>query len=625
MAETARRDAAPLAEPPPALDGWSENARVVLGRRYLQRDLDGRPVETPTDMLHRVARALAEPDARYGRAPAAAEARFFDRMRSRELLPNSPTLMNAGRPLGQLAACFVLPVSDSMEAIFDAVKWAAIIQMSGGGTGFSFSRLRPGGDRVSSTGGAASGPVPFIEVFNAATDAVRQGGTRRGANMGILRVDHPDVLEFAAIKADGQRLRNFNVSVALTDEFMRAVEADSDYALRNPRTGRGDRRLEARRVFRFIAQLAWGSGEPGVIFVDRVNAANPTPQLGEMEATNPCGELPLLPFEACNLASIDVSKFIDMERRGFDEARLGAAIDDGVHLLDNVVDANRYPLDRIEAITHGNRKIGLGVMGFADALVALGVPYDSDEALAVADRLMAFFSARGRDASAALADERGPFPNFDGSRWDRPGERKLRNATVTTIAPTGTISILAGCSGGIEPLYAISFVRRVLDGERLLDVNPSFVARARREGWYDERLLEAIARTGSVRKLDASWPVPDEVRRLYATAHDVSPSHHLRMQAAFQRHVDNAVSKTINCPRETTVDEVEAIYREAYRLGCKGVTVFRDGSRQSQVLAFGASAEDAAAPPGCPECGEATLVHQGGCAMCLKCGLAGCA
>jgi ribonucleoside-diphosphate reductase alpha chain len=567
-----------------------------------------------------VARALAAPDAAYGDDPAAAERDFLGALESLELLPNSPTLMNAGRELGQLSACFVLPVDDSLDAIFDAVKWAALIQQTGGGTGFAFSRLRPAGDSVSSTAGAASGPVSFIEVFNSATDAIRQGGVRRGANMGILRVDHPDVLEFVNAKSDPARLRNFNVSVALTDAFVRAVEEGRDYALVNPRTKKEVRRLEARRVWSRIAEMACASGEPGVIFIDRINADNPTPQVGEMESTNPCGELPLLPFESCTLGSIDVGKLCAGGAMNWD--RFGALIDVGVHLLDNVIDANRYPLPQIERITRANRKIGLGVMGFADALIRIGLAYDSDEAVSFGEKVAAFLEARSRAASAHLAARRGAFPNFRGSKWDRPGEPPLRNATTTTVAPTGTISILAGCSGGIEPLYAVSFVRRVLEGRRLVEVHPLFVERARREGWHSEALMEEIAARGSVRDLAA---VPAEVQRLFATAYDVAPRWHLAMQAAFQRHVHNSVSKTINCPRATTPVEVAAIYREAYRLGLKGVTVFRDGSRGDQVLSFGESARPAEAPP-CPECGAALApAHQGGCTSCVECGYSRCA
>jgi ribonucleoside-diphosphate reductase alpha chain len=546
-----------------------------------------------------------------------------------ELLPNSPTLMNAGKPGGQLSACFVLPVGDSMPEIFDAVKWAAMIQQTGGGTGFAFSRLRPAGDSVQSTQGIASGPVSFIDVFNTATDAIRQGGVRRGANMGILRVDHPDVLEFISAKSDPRRLRNFNVSVAITDSFMDALAQGSDYSLRNPRTGAEVRRLDARRVWRLIAQLAWDSGEPGVIFIDRINAANPTPALGDMESTNPCGELPLLPFEACNLASIDVGKLVVDDQ--LDWTRLGDLVEVGVRMLDDVIEVNRYPLPQIEEITRANRKVGLGVMGFADALIRMRIAYDSERALAIADELGAFIERRAQQASANLARERVPFAHWKGSKWEQQGMAPLRNATTTTIAPTGTLSILAGCSGGIEPLYAISFVRQVLDGERLVDVHPLYVQAARDGGWYSEELMERVAERGSVRGMDE---VPEDVQRLFVTAYDVAPKWHLRMQSTFQRHVHNAVSKTINFPRSATVEQVEEAYREAYRLGCKGVTVYRDGSRDEQVLSFGETSRgktgtvetitEAEEGP-CPECcAPIPRAHQGACTVCLECGYSRC-
>ena len=610
---------------------WTANAQTVLSRRYLLRDGDGHVVETPDELLRRVARAVAAAEARHGGDAPAWEAKFYDALARLEFLPNSPTLMNAGKAAGQLSACFVLPVGDAMPEIFDAVKWAAMIQQTGGGTGFAFSRLRPAGDVVRSTMGVASGPVSFIEVFNTATDAIRQGGVRRGANMGILRVDHPDVLEFISAKSDPRRLRNFNVSVAITDEFMRALEEGRDYALRNPRSGAEVRRLDARRVWQLIAQLAWKSGEPGVIFIDRINAVNPTPALGDMESTNPCGELPLLPFEACNLASIDVGKLVVGD--GFDWPRLAERVALGVRFLDDVIDVNHYPLPQIEEITRGNRKIGLGVMGFADALIRMGVAYDSERALAVADELAAFIERHAQAASAELARERGPFPNWNGSRWERQGSPPLRNATTTTIAPTGTLSILAGCSGGIEPLYAVSFVRQVLDGDRLVDVHPLFVAAARAGGWYSDELMKRVADRGSVRGMDE---VPADVQRLFATAYDVAPEWHLRMQAAFQKHVHNAVSKTINFPRSATVEEVEGAYRQAYALGCKGVTVYRDGSRDEQVLSFGETAargkrevtvelaKEVEGVP-CPECGAPMPPsHQGACTVCLECGYSRC-
>jgi ribonucleoside-diphosphate reductase alpha chain len=605
---------------------FSENALVVLGRRYLRRDSDGRVVETPDEMLARVARHVARAEETWG-GPAAAEAAerdFLEAMARLEFLPNSPTLMNAGRDLGQLSACFVLPVGDSLGEIFDAVKWAATIQQTGGGTGFAFSRLRPAGDSVATTQGVASGPISFIEVFNAATDAIRQGGVRRGANMGILRVDHPDILEFIAAKSDVTRLRNFNVSVAITDAFMRAADEGTTYALVNPRTRAEVRRLDARRVWRLIAEMAWRSGEPGLYFVDRVNAANPTPDEGEMESTNPCGELPLLPFESCNLASIDVGKLASP--RGIDWDRFRHLVRLGVRFLDDVIEVNRYPLPQIDAITRRNRKIGLGVMGFADALIAMGIPYDSERAVAVAEEVAACLRREATAASQDLATVRGPFPNWERSRWRSEGLAPLRNATVTSIAPTGTISILAGCSGSIEPLYAVSFVRQVLDGTRLPEVHPRFVERARAGGFWSDALMATIAERGSVRGIDG---VPDDVQRLFATAYDVAPEWHVRMQAAFQRHVDNAVSKTINFPRSATAQDVERVYRMAYQLGCKGITVYRDGSREAQVLSFGGGGAngDPTRPveTTCPECkSRMPAGHQGACVVCLVCGYSRC-
>jgi ribonucleoside-diphosphate reductase alpha chain len=597
------------------------NAIVVLERRYLLRDAAGRPIEKPAELFRRVAHAVAQPDARYGADPRAAEERFFERMASLEFLPNSPTLMNAGRALGQLAACFVVPVGDSMQEIFDAVKWAAVIQMTGGGTGFAFSRLRPTGDMVSSTRGVASGPLPFMDIFNSATDAIKQGGTRRGANMGVLRVDHPDILEFVTAKLDPARLRNFNISVAVTDEFMEKVHAGGTYALRNPRTGQEVRHLEARRVFDLLVNSAWSSGDPGVIFIDKINAAQPTPTVGQIESTNPCGEQPLLPFESCVLGSINVAKFV--ANGAIDWPRLRGAIVDGVHFLDNVIDANRYPLAQIDRMTKANRKIGLGVMGFADLLILLGIPYDSARALELADELATVLEDESLAASAALAERRGAFPNFPVSRWAEAGAPPLRNATTTTVAPTGTISIIAGCSSGIEPLYAVSYERNVLDGEKLLEIHPVFQRMAEERGLYTEELAARLAARGRVRGLDE---VPADLQAVFATAHDLSPEVHVRMQAAFQRHVHAAVSKTVNIAHDAPPSVVAQVYELAFAEGCKGVTVYRDGSRGEQVLRFGEGAEDVSSlrpVETCPECGS-KLLGKEGCIACRSCGWSRC-
>jgi ribonucleoside-diphosphate reductase alpha chain len=604
---------------------FTDNARTVLERRYLLRK-DGQLIETPEGMLDRVSRAVAAAEPSYGQdADRFAEA-LRGPLQRLELLPNSPTLMNAGKPggTGQLAACFVLPVEDHLNGIFDAVKWAARIQQTGGGTGFSFSRLRPSGDKVGVVEGAAGGPVPFIEVFDAATDAIKQGGVRRGANMAVLRVDHPDILHFVAAKSDLGHLTNFNVSVAITDAFMTALQKGERYDLVNPRTGEKVRALDARTVWALISKMAWQSGEPGVLFIDRINADNPTPALGAMEATNPCGELPLLPFEACNLASIDVAKLVKVdggEGRDFDWPRLAEVAHLAVRMLDDIIDQNHYPLPQIEAITRANRKIGVGVMGLADAFIRLGVPYDSDEAVAIAEKLASVLEVETVKASEALAEARGPFANFSGSRWDKLGCKPRRNATTTTIAPTGTISIIAGCSGGIEPLFAVSFVRNVLDGARLPEVHPLFVERARSGGWGSDALFREIAARGSVRGMAA---VPADAQKLFATAYDVAPIWHLRMQAAFQRHVHNSVSKTINFPRDATIEDVERAYMTAYELGCKGVTVYRDGSRPGQVLSFGGAVSQAAEVR-CPSCGAPMpALRAGVCTVCISCGYARC-
>ncbi len=587
-----------------------ENARHVLERRYLLRDEDGAVVETPEGLFRRVARAvaMAEP----GGTRAATAERFEARMAALEFLPNSPTLMNAGRTHGQLAACFVLPVDDDLAGIFDALKWAALIHQSGGGTGFAFSRLRPRGDVVKTTHGVASGPVSFMRVYDSATEIIKQGGVRRGANMAVLAAEHPDVEEFVDAKRSAG-LENFNLSVAAPDALFRAAAEGRPWTLRHPRTGEPVRSVDARGLLERIAASAWDSGEPGLVFLDRVEADNPTPDAGRFEAVNPCGEQPLLPFEACTLGSVNLSLF---ERGGrVDYPRLGACVRDAVRFLDDVLDQNTWPLPQIREISRRNRKIGVGVMGWADLLVRLGVPYDAPEALAAAEEVMGFVAREAAAASEALAAERGPFPGFATSALARRGLPPRRNATVTTIAPTGTLAIIAGCSSGIEPLFALAYVRRALDASELREEHPLLPGALRAAG-----AAEALPTVRAMGRARGIRGVPDAVGRLFATAHDVAPEAHVRMQAAFQRHVENGVSKTINLPRTATVEDVAGAFRLAFELGCKGITVYRDGSREKQVLTSGATRNGEE----CPQC-AGPLALSGGCRTCARCGWASCA
>lgn len=581
----------------------TENSLAVLRRRYLAKDEQGQVKESPEELFWRVAKAVAEPDKNYGASIEDLEATqlvFYDMMATLDFMPNSPTLMNAGRPMGQLSACFVIPIQDSMESIFDAVKATALIHKSGGGTGFAFSRLRGRNSVVASTSGVASGPVSFMKVINAATEAVKQGGTRRGANMGILRIDHPDIEEFITCKDDLKELTNFNISVGITDAFMQAVKDDTSYPLIDPRTGRQaikggvPQSLEAREIFTTIVEHAHKTGEPGIIFLDKINAKENTPQVGLVEATNPCGEQPLLPYESCNLGSLNLAKMVktsvgmtpdsDLFRYEIDWDKIRRTVHNAVHFLDNVIDANKYPLPEIDQATKANRRIGLGVMGFADLLVMMEIPYNSEEALNLGEKLMQFIQTEADLASVELAKKRGNFPNWEKSVFynqEKDINHPRRNSTVTTIAPTGTISIIAGCSSGIEPLFAICYERNVMDNTRLVEVNPYFKQKAVQMGFYSERLMEKIAQSNSIADVPE---VPESIRRIFVTTVDISPEWHIRMQAAFQKHTENAVSKTINLPNKASVSDVRKAYELAYSLGCKGVTVYRDGSRPMQVL-----------------------------------------
>jgi len=568
----------------------SENALRVLEKRYLTKDKLGKVVETPDAMFRRVARNIAKADQSYSKKADLnkTEEQFYSVMAGLEFLPNSPTLMNAGKELQQLSACFVLPIRDSMEGIFDSLKSAALIHKSGGGTGFSFSNLRPKNSVVRSTGGVASGPVSFMKVFDSATQAVKQGGTRRGANMGILNVDHPDILEFIACKERSKDITNFNISIMITDDFMKKVEKNENYHLIDPHSKKKVGELNAKDVFELIVKMAWKNGEPGIVFGDRLNKDNPTPKLGSIESTNPCGEQPLLPYESCNLGSINLSNLVS--DGGIDWKRLGGAVKTAVHFLDNVIDMNKFPLALIRERTCENRKIGLGIMGFADMLIKLGIAYDSDEALAKAEEIMKFILDKAAAASEELAEKRGAFPNFKHSVYEEAGRRKLRHATLTTIAPTGTLSIIANCSSGIEPIFAVSYIRCVMDKDELVEVHPLFLETAKERGFYSEKLMKKIAKEGSIRDIKE---IPDDVKRLFRTSLDISPEYHIKMQAAFQKYTNNAVSKTINFPSAATVNDVRKAYTLAYKNGCKGVTIYRDKSREEQVLNIGSVNKEA--------------------------------
>ena len=659
----------------------SENAVKVLEKRYLKRDKNGDCVETPADMFWRVASTIASGDLKFGKSQDYVDnlsKKFYDMITHRYFMPNSPTLMNAGRELGQLAACFVLPVEDSLEGIFETIKNTALIHKSGGGTGFSFSRLRPKNSVVRSTMGVSSGPVSFMEVFNAATEAVKQGGTRRGANMGILRVDHPDILEFINCKCDNNRLNNFNISVAITDKFMEALKNGTDYELINPQNGEVTNKISAKKIFDMIVDGSWRNGEPGIVFIDKMNADNPTPLIGEIESTNPCGEVPLLAYEACNLGSINLGMMVDETSNGnvINWQRLSETTRTAIRFLDNVIEINNYPLPKISEMVRNNRKIGLGVMGWADMLMKMGLSYASEEGTKLGAQVMEFIDYESKCESIELSKERGRFNNFSGSIYDNKNflfskyagksagkvsdaqwaeldrlieQFGIRNATTTCIAPTGTISMIAGASGGIEPLFGLVFSRLIMDGTEMLEINPIFKDYMLKNGCYNEDLMKEIAKTGSVAHVDG---ISDEVKHIFVTAHDVSPYWHVKMQAAFQLHTDNAVSKTVNFEEHATRKDIEDTYILAYENNLKGLTVYRNNSRQFQPMNLDSKkkevqsvepeeiredlvnsvAEDTTEeynPTGevkkvtCPECGN-TIEMAEGCFICLNCGYSGC-
>ena len=620
----------------------SINALTVLKKRYLKKDEAGKIIETPAELFWRVASNIAYADNTYKTLynqdvdPNKTATEFYQLLSNFEFMPNSPTLMNAGRDLQQLSACFVLPVDDAMADIFETIKNTALIHQSGGGTGFSFSRLRPRGDIVKTTGGEASGPISFMKVFNAATDVIKQGGTRRGANMGILRVDHPDILEFITCKEHEGELANFNISVAATDKFMEAVAKDGKYNIVNPRNGTITSHESAKKVFSLIVTMAWKNGEPGIIFIDRINKDNPTPELGQIESTNPCGEQPLLSYESCNLGSINLAKVVKDKKIDFE--KLGQVVRSAIHFLDNVIDMSRYPIPQIEQMVEKTRKIGLGVMGFADMLAQLEIPYNSEKAVKTGEKIMKFITEEARKISSELAETRGSFPTFKESTCAKKWP-KIRNATVTTIAPTGTISIISDCSSGIEPYFAISYVRRnLLDvGDELIETNPYFEKTAREGGFYSDDLMKKVAQHGTIHNLKE---IPEKIRKIFVTSHDIEPEWHIKMQATFQKYTDNAVSKTINFSNDATIEDVEKAYIMAYKLGCKGITIYRDKSRSAQVLNIGqgvekrketiVKSEDNGNKKGnnqhntkCPECGREMEVKEG-CSTCPACGYSVC-
>lgn len=647
----------------------TRNALKVLEKRYLKRDKNGNCIETPQDMFRRVADTIASGDLEFGKTSKDVQNlsdRFYNAITHRYFMPNSPTLMNAGRDLGQLAACFVLPIDDSLESIFETIKNTALIHQSGGGTGFSFSRLRPKNSVVRSTMGVSSGPVSFMEVFNAATEAVKQGGTRRGANMGILRVDHPDIIEFINCKSDNNKLNNFNISVAITDKFMEAYLNGKDYDLINPQNNEAVGRMDAGAVFDLIIDSAWKNGEPGIVFIDKMNKDNPTPQIGKIESTNPCGEVPLLPYEACNLGSINLGLMVKEQDGEFvvDWKLLENTVRTAMRFLDNVIVVNNYPLPQISEMVQNNRKIGLGVMGWADMLMQMGIAYNSEEGTSLATDVMSFIDYVSKTESVELAKERGRFNNFEGSIYENPHyfEDKfcskncakvtqkmwadldskvqkygLRNATTTCIAPTGTISMIAGASGGIEPLFGLVFSRLIMDGTELLEVNPVFEKYMKTHGLYTENLMNKIAKCGSVAHIEE---LPDEVKRIFVTAHDISPYWHVKMQAAFQQFTDNAVSKTVNFIESATREDIKKTYILAYKNNLKGITVYRNNSRQFQPMNLEKAKKTIEIKPieppedynptgeiktvKCPECGAEIKMAEG-CFICLNCGYSGCA